>query len=40
MCDSKLLGYGKALEIMPKLSKIDRRPVMRTIYDLFTGKIP
>jgi hypothetical protein len=40
MCDSKILGYEKALEIMPKLPKIDRRPVMRTVYDLFTGKIP
>lgn len=40
MCDSKILGYEKALEVMPKLPKIDRRPVMRTVYDLFTGKIP
>jgi lipoprotein NlpI len=40
MCDSKLLGYDKALEIMPKLRRAEKRPVMRTVYDLFTGKIP
>jgi lipoprotein NlpI len=40
MCDSKLFGYEKALEVMPKLRRTEKRPVMRTVYDMFIGKIP
>ena len=38
MCDSRLVGFETALQNMPLLPKTDRRPVMRTVYDLFRGK--
>ena len=38
MCDSKLQGYELALKNMPLLPKTDRRPVMRTVYNLFRGE--
>jgi hypothetical protein len=38
MCDSKLLGFEKALQNMPLLPMADRRPIMRAAYGMFQGK--
>ena len=38
LCESKLQGYQIAVENMPLLPKTDRRPVMRSVYNLFRGE--
>ena len=38
LCESKLQGYQIALQNMPLLPRTDRRPVMRSVYNLFRGE--
>ena len=38
LCESRLQGYQIALENMPLLPRTDRRPVMRSVYNLFRGE--
>lgn len=38
LCESKLQGFPAALANMPVLPKVDRRPIMRAVFDMFQGK--
>ena len=38
LCESKLQGFPTALANMPVLPKVDRRPIMRAVFDMFQGK--
>lgn len=38
LCESRLQGFPTALANMPVLPKVDRRPIMRAVFDMFQGK--